>query len=169
MAGVGLQEFFIVVFVALTGRFQYRMTQMELVRPVHHRWRRLVYTLYIALGLITVRIIFRLAEYNDGEYSHVAMHEAYFYCLEALPMIVSLAMFNALHPALVLTGPDSEFPKKVKKSRAEKKMDKEKKKPMKKSNFSKRGLRHGFDGSGTGRVSDDIEMGAQENSNPRIT
>lgn len=157
MVGVGVQEFFIAVFIVLAGRYQYQMTQMELVRPIPHRWRRLLYTLYIALGLITVRIIFRLVEYPNGEYSHVAMHEAYFYCLEALPMITSLVMFNVLHPALVLIGPDSEFPKKVKKSRAERKTNKERIKGQR--NYpSTRGARYRVDGVGTGSDMDGIEM-----------
>lgn len=158
MVGVGVQEAFIVLFIVLAGRFQYRMTQEEFVRPIPHRWRRLLYTLYIALGLITVRIIFRLVEYPNGEYSHVARHEAYFYCLEALPMVASLVMFNAIHPALVLIGPDSEFPKKVKKSRAERKADKENKKAQ--GNYSlTTGARNGVDGFGSGSGSGmDIEM-----------
>jgi hypothetical protein len=157
MVGVGVQEFFIAVFIVLAGRFQYQMAQMERVRPIPHHWRRLLYTLYIALGLITVRIIFRLAEYPNGEHSHVAMHEAYFYCLEALPMIASLVMFNVLHPALVLIGPDSEFPKKVKKSRAERKIAKEKRK-VQRNYSSARGARYGVDVFGTGRDMDGIEM-----------
>jgi hypothetical protein len=139
MAGVGVQEFFIVLFFVLAGRFQYQMTQLERqTGPVSYRWRRLLYTLYIALGLITMRIIFRLVEYPDGEYSQVATHEAYFYGLEALPMVTSLVIFNILHPALVLVGPDSEFPKKVKKSGAEKEGDKEDRKAGKR-HHSKRG------------------------------
>lgn len=117
MAGVGLQEFFIVLFTILAGRFQYLMNRIDLANPWPYPWRRLLYTLYAVLGLITVRIIFRLAEYTDGEYSHVAIYEAYFYCLEALPMIVSLFLFNIVHPGIVLVGPDSEFPKKAKKTK----------------------------------------------------
>ncbi|KIW93834.1 uncharacterized protein Z519_05149 [Cladophialophora bantiana CBS 173.52] len=117
MAGVGVQEFFIVLFSILAGRFQNLMNRIDLISPSPYPWRRLLYTLYAALGLITVRIIFRLVEYTDGEYSHVASYEAYFYCLEALPMILSLFIFNIVHPGIVLVGPDSEFPKKVKKTK----------------------------------------------------
>jgi hypothetical protein len=45
------------------------------------------------------------------------MHEAPFYCLEALPMFVALTLWNVVHPGKVLVGPDSEFPKKAKKSK----------------------------------------------------
>jgi len=117
MAGVGVQEFFIVLFSILAGRFQYLMNRINLANASPYPWRRLLYTLYAVLSLITVRIIFRLVEYTDGEYSHVASYEAYFYCLEALPMIVSLFLFNIIHPGIVLVGPDSEFPKKVKKAK----------------------------------------------------
>jgi hypothetical protein len=45
------------------------------------------------------------------------MHEAPFYTLEALPMFAALLLWNIFHPGQVLVGPDSEFPKKVKKSK----------------------------------------------------
>ncbi|KIX10031.1 uncharacterized protein Z518_01112 [Rhinocladiella mackenziei CBS 650.93] len=156
MAGVGVQELFIVLFTILAARFQWHMNQIERVHPVRHRWRSLLYPLYVALGLITVRIIFRLVEYTDGEYSYVARYEAFFYCLEALPMVVSLAMFNVWHPAMVLVGPESEFPKRVKKSRAEKKMEKEKEKAQKNSRKGK--ARGRVDGLGAAGDADGIEM-----------
>jgi hypothetical protein len=52
------------------------------------------------------------------------MHEAPFYCLEALPMFSALLLWNIFHPGQVLVGPDSEFPKKEKKSKKSKKSEK---------------------------------------------
>jgi hypothetical protein len=45
------------------------------------------------------------------------MHEAPFYCLEATPMFLALLLWNVYHPGRILVGPDSEFPKKEKKSK----------------------------------------------------
>src|SRR5882757_6050754 len=163
MAGVGVQEGFIVLFTILAGRFQYQMNQVELIYPSPYPWRRLLYTLYVALALITVRIIFRLVEYTDGEYSHVASYEAYFYCLEALPMIISLVIFNIVHPGFVLVGPSSEFPKKVKKSREEKKADTERKKAQRKHSF-KGTARNGDAEFGAGSEMDGFEMRVQPDS-----
>ncbi|KAJ7603405.1 RTA1 like protein-domain-containing protein [Mycena polygramma] len=86
MGGIGLQQFFVLIFTGL--------------RPL--------YVMYTSLGLITV-LFLRLD-------SPITMHEAPFYCLEALPMFVALLFWNLFHPGQVLVGPDSEFPKKEKKS-----------------------------------------------------
>ena len=158
MAGVGVQECFIVLFTILAIRFQRKMNQIELVRLSPYPWKRLLYVLYAALTLITVRIIFRLVEYTDGDESHVAVHEAYFYCLEALPMIVSLVIFNVVHPALVLVGPESEFPKRVKKPRKEKNLDKAAKKRHR-THRSRGGTAVNCDGEpGTGDETNLVEM-----------
>ncbi|EEH20008.2 hypothetical protein PABG_02267 [Paracoccidioides brasiliensis Pb03] len=117
MGGIGLQELFIILFFIMAGRFQYLMTQLEIHQPQHFPWRRHLYSLYAALVLITIRIIFRLVEYSSGTESGLAISEAAFYCLEAVPMFTGLVLFNVLHPGHVLVGPESEFPKKVKKSK----------------------------------------------------
>ncbi|KAJ7872315.1 hypothetical protein B0H14DRAFT_3565820 [Mycena olivaceomarginata] len=80
-------------------------------------WKRPLYTMYTSIGLITIRIVFRLIEFSSGVYSPIMMHEAPFYCLEALPMFAALLLWNISHPGQILVGRDSEFPKKEKKSK----------------------------------------------------
>jgi hypothetical protein len=79
---------------------------------------------------LQIRIIFRLVEFSRGigNDNPVLNHEAYIYCLDALPMAIALYAMAFSHPAHTLVGPDSEFPKL---SRAEKKMAKEVKKKEK--------------------------------------
>ncbi|PGH18059.1 hypothetical protein AJ79_00686 [Helicocarpus griseus UAMH5409] len=130
MGGIGLQELFILIFLILAARFQHKMTRLEqtLLQPTssthnHYNllpWRRLLYALYAGLILITIRIIFRMVEYSSGHDTGLATSEAAFYCLEALPMIVGLGLFNFVHPGMVLVGPESEFPKKEKKEKKKK-------------------------------------------------
>ncbi|KAJ7581562.1 RTA1 like protein-domain-containing protein [Mycena floridula] len=85
MGGIGFQEFFLLIFVALA-----------------------------------IRVIYRLAEFSQGVNSTLTNHEAFFYVLEATPMIIGFTILNIWHPGRFLVGPDSEFPKKVKKSKAAK-------------------------------------------------
>ncbi|KAJ7159967.1 RTA1 like protein-domain-containing protein [Mycena crocata] len=113
MGGIGLQQFFVLGFTALVIRFHYRMLHID--GPTE--WKRPLYLMYASLGLITLRIVYRLIEFSSGVYSPLTMHEAPFYCLEALPMVVALSLWNLCHPGRILVGPDSEFPKKVKKSK----------------------------------------------------
>ncbi|KAJ6591372.1 RTA1 like protein-domain-containing protein [Mycena sp. CBHHK59/15] len=113
MGGIGLQQFFIFLFVGLVVRFHYKMNRLPFSdRPTD--WRTLLRVLYASLVLITIRIVFRLIEFSSGVYSPLTMHEAPFYCLEALPMFVAIVLWHVWHPGQVLVGPDSEFPKKVK-------------------------------------------------------
>jgi RTA1 like protein len=114
MGGVGVQEAFILCFLCLAIRFHRRMRDLErqgvLEEKGKLKWRRLLYTLYISLTLITIRIIFRLVQYASGFTSTIPTHEAYFYTLEALPMILALYVMNITHPGGTLVGPDPYYP-----------------------------------------------------------
>jgi hypothetical protein len=139
MGGIGLQQFFVLGFTALVVRFHYKMRRID----GSTEWKRPLYTMYTSIGLITVRclslltstshsstrqirIVFRLIEFSSGVYSPITMHEAPFYCLEALPMFAALLLWNISHPGQILVGPDSEFPKKEKKSKKGVQAEKEK-------------------------------------------
>ncbi|KAI9795255.1 MAG: hypothetical protein M1833_007277 [Piccolia ochrophora] len=132
MGGIGLQQLFIVIFLVLVVSFQRRMTSIASSNriAVKSGWRSLTWTLYVVLALITVRIIFRLVEYADGvDHSNPLPNvEAYIYCLDALPMILAIALLNIVHAGRILVGPDSVFPKL---SRAEKKAKRQEKKNKK--------------------------------------
>jgi len=113
MGGIGLQQFFVLGFTGLVIRFHYKMNRLT----GSTEWKRPLYVMYASLALITLRIVYRLIEFSSGVYSPLTMHEAPFYCLEALPMFAALLLWNIFHPGQVLVGPDSEFPKKEKKSK----------------------------------------------------
>ncbi|PYH46498.1 RTA1 domain-containing protein [Aspergillus saccharolyticus JOP 1030-1] len=139
MGGIGLQEFFILIFTGFFIHLQRTMTEMErtgqldaekLARGSGRHWRWLFYAIYAALFLITVRIVFRLAQYAQGTDPNnpVLTHEWYEYVWDALPMFFALVILNVMHPGRVLQGPDSEFPRV---SRREKKRAKREKKQAK--------------------------------------
>lgn len=79
-----------------------------------------------------IRIVYRLAEYGPGVSlsNPLPTHEAFFYCLDALPIFLAITIMNVIHPGHVLVGPDSDFPKL---SRAQKKAAKAEKKAEKKA------------------------------------
>ncbi|KAK9369491.1 RTA1 like protein-domain-containing protein [Lipomyces kononenkoae] len=143
MGRIGLQELLILIFTVLTIHLHRRMLSMEhsgkLDREKLDRgsmpWRFMFYAIYATLGLITIRIIFRLAEYARGTDTSnpVLTHEFYEYVFDALPMFFALVILNVIHPGRVLLGPDSEFPKV---SREEKKRIKNDKKEAKESGAS---------------------------------
>jgi len=55
MGGIGLQQFFIVLFTALAIAFHREMLQLDKSGVVlRHGWQKLLYVLYASLALITV-------------------------------------------------------------------------------------------------------------------
>ncbi|KAJ4269813.1 hypothetical protein NW762_001482 [Fusarium torreyae] len=117
MGGIGLQEFFIVIFVALCIIFQRNMHKLEQGQKgikgfFTSDWGMLLSTLYFSLAMISVRIIYRLVEFSGGmgQDNALTTHEIYFYILEAAPMFLALLAFNVVHPGRIMTGPNSEMP-----------------------------------------------------------
>ncbi|KAJ6589221.1 hypothetical protein B0H19DRAFT_1058259 [Mycena capillaripes] len=98
---IGLQEFFILGFTTLVVRFHYKIKHLE----GSTEWKRPLYTMYTSLGLITLRILFRLIEFSSGVYSPITMHEAPFHCLDALPMYY----FSDLTPGAMSNAFDLTF------------------------------------------------------------
>ena len=98
--------------------------------------KTLLYVLYFVLLLVTVRIVFRLAEYSKGLKSSIPRHEAYQYVLDSTVMMIALLAFNVVHPGRIMAGKEADFP-----SRKERK------------NFFKDGGR-GVSGNGNGNGSE---------------
>lgn len=116
MGGIGLQQFFICCFVGLAIRFQQQMKR-DASAADQKRALRMLYILYAVLTLITVRIIFRLAEYANGYKSGIPVHEAYQYILDSTLMLTALVLFNAVHPGRLMPGPASDFPSRKERKR----------------------------------------------------
>ncbi|KAF2815906.1 uncharacterized protein BDZ99DRAFT_484717 [Mytilinidion resinicola] len=116
MAGVGVQEGFILLFVLLAATFQREMGRVERsgagVAAGRGGWRGAVGTLYAVLVLISIRIIYRLVEYSRGSNPNnpLPFHEAYVYALDATPMMLAVLVLAVGHPGRVLVGPESHFP-----------------------------------------------------------
>ena len=54
--------------------------------------------------------MFRIVEYSKGLTSTIPNHEAYQYCLDSLPMLIALVLFNIVHPGKIMAGKESDFP-----------------------------------------------------------
>ncbi|KAJ4357099.1 hypothetical protein N0V95_002755 [Ascochyta clinopodiicola] len=133
MAGVGVQEGFIVAFTVLGIMFvrdMIRIEQQGRVPESRTGWRLQMWTVFTVLVLITIRIIFRLVEFTKGfePGNPMLFNEAFVYALDATPMFLALLLLSVMHPGRVLIGPDSDFPRL---SRKEKKILKQEKKAMK--------------------------------------
>ncbi|PQE09686.1 RTA1 domain protein [Rutstroemia sp. NJR-2017a BBW] len=120
MVGVGIQQFFICVFLVYAVKFHATTIQQNRQGlPTPQNAYRLLYAIYAVIILITVRIIFRLVEYSSGLHTSIPNHEAYQYCLDSIPMFIALVILNVYHPGRVMAGPASDIPsRKTRKNKA---------------------------------------------------
>ncbi|GAB1318302.1 RTA1 like protein-domain-containing protein [Madurella fahalii] len=148
LAGMGVQQFFIIIFLGLMVAFQRHCTRTSAEYSADDRkrsWKPLLFALYAVLVCITVRIIFRLAEFAGGVTpdNPIPFHEEYIYALDCFPMMVALLILAIYHPGRYLVGPDSEFPrlsrKEKKAAKREKKAAKREKKEAKKQAKEQKG------------------------------
>lgn len=101
LAGIILQTIWFVFFVAGAATFHRRMrdapNRVVLAYP-DIRWQSYLGYLYLASGLIIIRSIFRLAEYAEVYDGYLHSHEAFFYILDSLPMLILSIWMNWQHP-----------------------------------------------------------------------
>jgi hypothetical protein len=109
MIGVGVQQAFIILFCVLLARLHLRL-RSEAPRSEVTSALRLLYVVYAALLLITIRIIFRLVEYSSGINSSIPNHEAFMFIFESLPMLFAIVLFNFVHPGAVMPGTENNIP-----------------------------------------------------------
>lgn len=123
MGGIGFQEFCILLFTAIAIKFMLIMQERErsigvganqILDQRYRGWRPLLYIMFASLAFITTRIIYRLVEFSAGldpSKNPIPYHEWYFMVLDALPMLISIALMNIVHPGRILVGEGSEFPR----------------------------------------------------------
>ncbi|KAK8091781.1 hypothetical protein PG997_002142 [Apiospora hydei] len=114
LIGMGIQQFFIVVFCLFMIHFHIRQ-RTGYGYADKPSWRPLIYTLYATLTFITIRIIYRIAEFAGGitPSNPIPFHEEYSYALDVFPMLLALLTLAIWHPGRFLIGHDSELPKKL--------------------------------------------------------
>ncbi|KAG9238183.1 RTA1 like protein-domain-containing protein [Amylocarpus encephaloides] len=132
--GISTQEAFILGFTFLTVVFLRKLKGGETTKLDNGRAVKLTNLIFVVLGLISFRIIYRIIEFSAGFGSkitrEIAQHEAWQYCFDTLPMFLALVAFHVYHPGKVLQGQDSQFPtrKEKKAIKAEKKEEKKQRK-----------------------------------------
>ncbi|TVY26891.1 Protein RTA1 [Lachnellula hyalina] len=107
MGGIGLQQFFIFVFLGMAIKFHLEMKAFERQGSLgagKTGWMKLLWATYASLGFITIRIFFRLIQFSAGTNAStngLVSHESYFYILEAMPMVFAISCSLVIHPGTV--------------------------------------------------------------------
>ncbi|GFF54145.1 protein RTA1 [Aspergillus udagawae] len=115
MGGIGIQQFFIVLFLFIAVQFHRQMLHLDRqgrLVGIKTKWRGLLYALYASLLFITVRIIYRLVEFSSGTDASnpIPRHEWYLYVFDAVPMWFAIMVWNVVHPGAIIRGPDAKMP-----------------------------------------------------------
>ncbi|KAI4605368.1 hypothetical protein J4E81_010620 [Alternaria sp. BMP 2799] len=117
MGGIGMQEGFIVLFLGLVVKFHRDQLQAGRVGRLPTDkiggWKWLLYALYACLLAITIRIIYRLAEFSAGlgASNPLPSNEPLLYVLESAPMWLAIFVWNIVHPGRFIRGPDAKMPR----------------------------------------------------------
>jgi hypothetical protein len=135
IAGLFTQLFFFTIFVAVAGMFHYRLVndkplQRRVGSEVEHKedvtasstvssrailndvsWKRHLYNLYIASCFITVRSLFRVIEYLQGNAGYLLSHEVFLYVFDATLMLMVVVLFNWFHPSEITKAYQKRQPK----------------------------------------------------------
>ncbi|KAF2820835.1 hypothetical protein CC86DRAFT_360087 [Ophiobolus disseminans] len=116
MGGIGMQEGFIVLFLGLVIKFHRDQLQAErfgrLALDKIGGWKGLIWALYGCLMAITIRIIYRLAEFSAGlgASNPLPSNEPLLYVLESTPMWLAILVWNIVHPGRFIHGADAKMP-----------------------------------------------------------
>ncbi|KAF1834463.1 hypothetical protein BDW02DRAFT_639283 [Decorospora gaudefroyi] len=116
MGGIGMQEGFIVLFMGLVIKFHRDQLQAErvgrLTADKMAGWKWLIWALYGCLLAITIRIIYRLAEFSAGlgASNPLPSNEPLLYVLESTPMWLAMLVWNIVHPGRFIHGEDAKMP-----------------------------------------------------------
>ncbi|KAJ9610264.1 hypothetical protein H2200_005041 [Cladophialophora chaetospira] len=175
--GVGIQLFFLVIFVSLAVGLQRKINALKrsfaksgyideesryepMTLPGQSEFRvdspspelagdlkltvPLLRLVYVTLGLIILRNIYRLVEFGIGMNSPTVTHEWYSYVFDAVPMFFALIILNVFYPGKYLKGERADFSvedkerklmkKEVKQQKKEDKLERKAAKKEKKGN-----------------------------------
>lgn len=100
--GLFLQILFFGVFVVTSGLFHLRIARSPTAESASVPWRRYMYALYGASGLILIRSVFRVIEFAGGNNGTLASYEIFLYLFDGVLMLGVLVGFNVVHPGDII-------------------------------------------------------------------
>ena len=103
IGGLALQIVFFGFFILVGALFDFRLNRDPTVRSQEVPWKRHIKTLYAASVLILIRSIFRIVEYQQGFDGYLLDHEVFLYIFDAVLMLGTMVLFNAVHPSEIST------------------------------------------------------------------
>lgn len=108
VAGIVFQLFSITIFVVCAVDFIRRTMRKRLLQSVNGSVIPLFAAMILSIVCIYIRSIYRTIELVQGWDGYLITHESYFIALDGAMMVVSVAVFNVLHPGWMLPSGKSD-------------------------------------------------------------
>jgi hypothetical protein len=102
VAGIVFQLFSITIFVFCAADFIRRVMRRRLLQTVTGSVVPLFAAMILSIVCIYIRSIYRTIELSQGWDGYLITHESYFIALDGAMMVISVAVFNVLHPGWML-------------------------------------------------------------------
>ncbi|KAH6972944.1 RTA1 like protein-domain-containing protein [Ilyonectria sp. MPI-CAGE-AT-0026] len=104
LLGLAIQLIFFGFFIIVTAVFHVRISRRPTIKSqtTNSPWRKFILVLYFVSLLISVRSVFRMIEYAQGNNGSLMQKEVYSYVLDALLMLAVAAVFAVFHPSTIL-------------------------------------------------------------------
>ncbi|KAL0261330.1 hypothetical protein SLS55_002760 [Diplodia seriata] len=97
--GLAVQLVVLCMFAAASVHYGVRLRNNPTVASRYVCWQSNMGVLYLTIGLILVRTVFRLVEYVQGDAGILRSSEIYLYVLDAALMLSVMLAFNLKHPS----------------------------------------------------------------------
>ncbi|EKV07240.1 RTA1 like protein [Penicillium digitatum] len=111
VAGIVFQLFSITIFAVCAVDFIHRTMRYRLLQSVNGSVLPLFAAMVLSIVCIYIRSIYRTIELVQGWDGYLITHEPYFIALDGAMMVVSVAIFNVLHPGWMLpSGKSDTYP-----------------------------------------------------------
>lgn len=105
-ASLCLQTALFGTFGLFAAVFHYRASKLKVLSK---DLRTVLYVLYVSASIVTIRCVFRLAEYIEGWEGTLYRNEVFFWIFEAIIMFLNTALLNLYFPGKRLPRSNSVF------------------------------------------------------------
>ncbi|KAK0491468.1 RTA1 like protein-domain-containing protein [Armillaria novae-zelandiae] len=102
LAGLILQSISYYIFTLMMLWTHWKLKKARVTTGGEYWWKA-VWLLYVSSFLIIIRTIYRLVEGASDRGSYVRTHEVFFYCLDSLPLLLSIGVYMPFWPGKYIT------------------------------------------------------------------
>ncbi|WWC59486.1 uncharacterized protein I303_102042 [Kwoniella dejecticola CBS 10117] len=112
-AALWVQLAFFALYSCMTVAFFRRLNRLDRIQGASFRWRndpnanKLFWLIVASSVCLTIRSIYRVAEYTSGASSALAQSEPAFYILDSVPMLIVISSFLYVWPPVRLVRKDA--------------------------------------------------------------